>query len=226
MKHTIAMTTFNRPEVLANTLAKMHKAWRPGWTLLVSQDGHAIPDGTALPVQTKRRFNHAPLGCPLNSFVAVQTAFADGADAVLFMDDDIELAPDALDLCDWYAKVPRQPHDAGLALCRRFENDPTQPTQISRHDTHMGHLGQGWFFTRAMWLNFGLRYWWWWEPGMAPHDTYDWALCYMMQKLGKVVLRPRLARARHAGAVGHHGPGIGCFPDVIASGTGHHYTLA
>lgn len=59
---------------------------------------------------------------------------------------------------------------------------------------------------------------------MGKHDTWDWALAYMMQGQGRRLLRPRLSRSRHCGAVGYHGASP-VFPDVIASGVGHTYGI-
>lgn len=225
------MCAFNRPEMLRDSLNSI-KANRPStdWTCYISIE-HGAPSTVAevasviQPCRTSSRviYNATHRGCSLNGFLTCFTAIQHGAESILFMDDDIVLSPDALELCEWYLR--RSHEGAGLALCRKDNNEPSEPNRISDRSTWMGHLGQGWFFTRRQWFDFVLRNWWAYDPGMGEHDTFDWALCYMAQKLNKIILRPQLARARHAGAIGHHGAGIGAFPDLISDGTHRDYRI-
>jgi hypothetical protein len=140
------------------------------------------------------------------------------------MDDDITLSPDALELCEWFLRQPKlldSKNSAGLALCRRFDNDSSRP-EIITNDYH-GHLGQGHCFTKPMWRDFIARSFW------AYEDSYlggaDWSVNAEAIRTSRKVFRPWFARARHAGAIGYHGPGIGVFPDKIASGHDYNYRL-
>lgn len=207
----ICLTAFNRPEMLNQTLAAIHRNQMDGWQIFIGSDHQRVDH---VPSMHSWR-NGFRMGCPLNSFNVCFKAIQEGAEACLFMDDDVLLSPDALRMCNWYLNRELGTNDAGIALCRKDGNDPSKPESISASETWMGHLGQGWCFTRQMWFDFVLRHWWAYHPDMKEHDTYDWALCFFALKLCKTIVRPRFARARHAGEVGYHGKGIGTFPDVI-----------
>lgn len=224
----ICIPAFNRPKLLQRAIASIltNHPDSGQWRIFVSVDhsiGCAREEIEKIVTYFKAVFpvigwgQGAPMGCDLNSFAVCARAIREGAEAILFMDDDIFLSPDALALCDWYLSEPREGSDLGLALCRKEGNDPSKPNAVSARHTHLGHFGQGWFFTRKMWMDFILRHWWSHEPGHP--DCWDWATCLAAQKHGKIVLRPRWARAQHAGAVGFHGPGLGVFPDSIANVT-------
>lgn len=217
----ICIPAFNRPALLQSTLRGIERAGLNGWTVFVLVDGNGFEvSGFVAPVPICILKNSYQMGCSWNSFLVCHWAFSKGAKSILFMDDDILLSPDALQLCDWYLSIHRDPSDLGLCLCRKETNDPSRPNSISVTDIYQGHFGQGWCFTREMWLEFILRKWW--AQGDKAHD---WILCAEAQNHGKRVYRPRLARAKHDGAVGYHGTGIGVFPDVISDGTHRNYVI-
>lgn len=166
--------------------------------------------------------NERRLGCSLNIFTLWSIAFSDGADAILHLEDDIILSPDAIDLCDWYLSNLLQ-CQGGLALCRKDHegNNPSAPSSISLTDTWMGLLGQGYCFTRQQWFDFVLRNFWAYDPSWG-HDIWDYTLAMMAQKLGKLFARPRLSRSRHNGSKGFHGV-ADVFPEGLSDGTHRDY---
>lgn len=227
----ICLPIFNRPETLRRTLDCIPKD--KGWTVYMSLEGtsprvvESIARHFSQKVPSNLWRNGRQLGCSLHVFNVISAAIADGAEAVLHIEDDIELSPDALKLCDWYLSQPnfKDPScNGGLALCRRENNDSSQASTISVKDTWMGHFGQGYCFSRAQWFDFVLRHFWAFDPTWG-HDIWDYTLAMMAQKLGKIIVRPRFARSRHAAEVGCNGPGIGIFPSEISPGTHTDYRV-
>ncbi len=224
----ICIPVFNRPALLRSTLDSIPQGGS-GWTVYLSLDAKCSKEVEQIVTTCKRfpikKWKHGvQIGCRLNTFTVCQIAFEDGAEAILSMDDDITLSPDALKLCEWYLSQPAlldTKTNAGLSLCRRFLNDSTRPNSIT-HDDH-GHLGQGHCFTRQMWKDFGARSFWAWEPHY--HGGGDWSVAGEAVRTNRKIYRPRFARAQHSAAVGHKGPGIGIFPDKISDGKHTNYVL-
>ena len=73
-----------------------------------------------------------------------------------------------------------------------------------------------------MWFDFIARSFWTYEP---TYQGPDWAVCAEAMRTGRTIMRPKLARARHAGAVGYHGTGLGVFPEHISDGARTDYTI-
>ncbi len=226
----ICIPAFNRPDELQRTLQSIPR--NKNWNVYLAVEHNAPKEVLQVVDQFRSRLdiicwkNGFQFGSRLNTFAVCQRAIEQGSEAVLSMDDDITLSPDALDLCEWYLRrrdFLNPETNAGLALCRKDANDPNQPVRINKNDTWMGHLGQGHFFTREMWFNFVARSFWVYES--SHRGGADWAVCAEAVKTGRTLLRPQLARARHAGAVGYHGPGIGVFPAVISDGTCRDYQI-
>ena len=160
--------------------------------------------------------NGTRLGPELNTFTVCFNAMNQGAHAQLYLDDDMLLSVDALDLCEWYLQQPHSRDteiNGGLCLCTD-ESDPARPDSITPHDTWRGLVGQGYFYTRAQWLDFVKPNFWQDNPAWGGHG-YDWALGYRAAELTKRILRPRLSRTRHMGIHGHHPPGK-IFPEHIS----------
>lgn len=224
----ICIPAFNRPALLRSTLDSIPET--EGWKVYLSLEHTAPKEIEDIALRYGRRFpmrswkSGRQLGSRMNTFMACQAAIEDGAGAILSMDDDITLSPDALKLCDWYLKPERDPvTNAGLALCRKDANDQHRPNSISTADTWMGHLGQGYCFTKLMWMAFVARSFWVYEE--SHRGGADWAVCVEAVRTKRIILRPRLARARHAGTIGYHGPGLGVFPEHISDGKHTDYVI-
>lgn len=221
---TICICTTGRMEYIGDLIESLRRNKTEGWNLYVSmepgfEDVHSyIRSIDFIPVTAW--VNGRRHGPELNTFIAHWSAINDGADAVLYMDDDMLLSPDAIELCDWYLahnEFHDPEHNAGICLCSRNPNDPSRPNSVSPNDTWQGMVGQGYCYTRAQWFNFVKRNFWVHRPHFGG-DGYDWALGHSAVDLKKTILRPRLSRSRHMGREGFHGGGDGAvFPDVIST---------
>lgn len=195
------------------------------WHLFVSKEPNAELD--YYPAMPLHVFRHEfQLGPALNTFMAYQMAFRfdPAMAAVLYLDDDMVLSPDALQLCDWYLNsIIKDVDDVGLCLCRTDEtNDLSRPNSVAAKDTWMGLVGQGYFITRCQWHDFVKRRFWSHEPHYGG-DDYDWALGHSAVDMGKRILRPRLSRSQHTGIVGQHSGHI--FPQIISQQTDTEFIL-
>lgn len=159
-------------------------------------------------VPTSYWVNPQRLGATDNTYEVCRAAMKDpGCEALLYLDDDILLSPDAVALCDWYLQQTHPVPDAGICLCNEV-SDPSRPDSISANDTWRGLVGQGYCYTRQTWLDFVKPNFFADNPAWAGH-SYDWALATRAQELGRIILRPRYSRSQHIGVVGLHGAAAG-----------------
>ena len=215
----ICVATSNRPDRVRAFMRSLAENHTEGWHLFASMepgcpeivsiinDNHFI--GVSATLNARR------LGPDLNTFMAHWMAIEDGAEALVYFDDDMVLSPDALDLCNWYIDHPEYHNTethVGLCLCTEA-SDPTRPNSVSPNDTWRGLVGQGYCYMRPAWNAFVKRNWFKHEPHFGG-DSYDWALGHSAIDQKKIILRPRLSRTQHTGVTGFHGGRI--FPEHIS----------
>lgn len=222
----ICIAVSNRPDIVRQTLAALRANQTEGWTLYMSCEPDA-PEVHALVrainwMESRWWINGTRLGPELNTFTVCFKAMNDGADALLYFDDDMLLSPDALNLCNWYLENHTEKYPGGLCLCTDA-SDPARPNSISPNDTWRGLVGQGYCYTCRQWQDFVKPNFWQDNPAWGGHG-YDWALGYRSVELGKTILRPRLSRSQHIGVHGHHPPGR-IFPDHISNGENRNYAI-
>ena len=160
--------------------------------------------------------NRARLGVRDHPYRLLNQAFDAGADFDLHLEDDLLLAPDALDLARWYATHAR-PEWAALNLlagaCGSAANlsDQDHPDLVFATPCFTS-IGLG--LTRANWQD--LRPHWKAPRGIKrrgdmalAHAGWDWAIVkWLIDRPERQVLQPVAARATHAGGSGTH-----CNPD-------------
>lgn len=223
MRKIIVTCTAWRTEYLGRVLDGILANNLRGWELYVGMEpGHPkvhalIRSIGFLPVTSW--INGYNLGPELNPFVSINRAIVDGADAVLYFDDDMLLSPDALDLCNWYLDQTHL-HDpathVGINLCTKA-SDPALPNSVTDLETWEGLVSQGNCFTAAQWRNFIRRNWNRYDPTFMDGDGYDWAWTCWAVHLKLKILRPRLSRSQHIGEHGVHGNHQPIFPNVIST---------
>lgn len=160
-------------------------------------------------IQREVWMNFNQLGPEANTFKVCKGVMEEGAEDILYTDDDMILSPDALDLCNWFLEHHASHYPGGLCLCTDDSN-PDRPHSISPNDTWRGLVGQGYCYTRQIWEDFVKPNFWADDPKWGGHG-YDWAIGYRSVELGKTILRPRFSRSQHIGIHGHHGGRI--FPE-------------
>lgn len=217
------MCAFNRPGILISCLESLRENNLTGWNLYISREPGCeevrdiVEHITFMPVISW--VNGIRLGVDLNTFVSYMVPFNNGATAVLHIEDDIILSPDAVELCNWYLDNPLSsgPDEAGLCLCNKGEeNNPDLPNNVmSLGSTWIGLTGQGYCITYPQWKDFASQNFWVHKKHYGGR-SWDWAITHAAIDHKKRILRPRLSRSQHA-AAGVHGnvPGV-IFPDVIS----------
>lgn len=134
-------------------------------------------------------------GVNKNNFIGIHREFIGAVDAVLVVEEDVILAPDALQLCDWFLTHPERDNYACLLL-HAFSEQPQDPVAMQEC---MRFCPWGWLVTHEMWER-------WFKPNWnckkVPPFGWDWALGYIIQKHGLKSLRPRMSRVRNIGREG------------------------
>jgi hypothetical protein len=227
MVKSVCICTSNRPDRVAAFLRSFLANNTAGWKLYASMEPgcpairEIMAAVSGIPVVSW--VNPRNLGPTLNTFMAYSAAFQDGADAVLYADDDMVLSPDAIDLCNWYLARDIPEEEAGLCLCTNHANDPAQPDAVTAAHTWVGLVGQGYCVTAHQWKTFVRRVFFTHKPHWNG-DDYDWAITNSALETGRTILRPLFSRSQHTGVVGVH-PGH-VFPDRISTQTGTLFHLA
>jgi len=217
MQLAITVTAQRRPQHLARCLRSIYitrstadplpRRW-DSVDLYVSIDESEVPTESNRCVETARRQTVAVWETRLNSpafglwerennaFRTYEWAFeTSGADAVLAVEDDCVLSPDALLLCDWFLA-----HHADEYLFLNLghaetewsaagkENDLVERTRITSP--------WAWCFTRTAWESVIRPSW---QCKTLPPRGWDWSLSYLMAQRHLKALVPVLPRAFNTG---------------------------
>lgn len=219
----ICVPSSNRSDYVAQFLSATKKAFLPGWKVIFTQE----PTGNLQMVRhiatsagCDCRTNESQLGACGNTWKAVEAGFSNpDCEAVLQIDDDCILSPDALALCEWYLSQRHTDRDAGLCLLNSISNE-AHPNEVTRSLTNLGHVGQGYCYNRNQFESF-VKPNFWVRSERFRSNSYDWALGQLAQELGFQFSRPLLSRSKHIGTVGLHGSSAGVhrdpFPAVVAT---------
>ena len=223
----LTCTAMNRPELFRRMLASLMRNGTQGWRLHVAvepgpdQDAFASICGALLPAGSYSvRINAMRLGVRENSRQVIAERFTEGAPFVLSLEEDLELAPDALHLAAWYRDNHR-PHWTALNLLAGACGSagllswPEEPGLIFESRC-FNSLGLG--LTRADWDRLYTA----WEAPSGPHQAgmrgltrhwgWDWAAFgVLMRDPSLRVIQPVAARCTHLGETGTN-----CTPEFQA----------
>src|SRR5574340_426440 len=134
------------------------------------------------------RENGGHLGCDRNMFRSISQCFEYGSEFHVQIEDDTLLAPDALDLADWFFNHPERDNYVLLNL-HAHSKDLSQPLDIHEH---YGFTSWGWAITREMWERWILPNW---GGKHRVHPMrWDWSVSYALRKNGLKTLSPILSR--------------------------------
>ncbi len=209
---TISLPVYNRPEALKRMLESWRKNNTDGWMLFVSSDCHhgesekGVKESRALIVEmasvlpTYLSEYMTPLGLTLNTFLAPSLAFAAGSDFNLYLEDDLILSPDALDLCNWYYDWHGASDVVGLKLWRDCKVD----NHISVSKQSQGGHGNGFCCSRGEWENFWRKEWFGYGTE-GPGKQFDIHTDNRLRELGLHILSPLYPRSVQQRTDGTHG---------------------
>jgi hypothetical protein len=202
---SISMTAYRRPEYENQVLESV------------------IPQIAGTAWQFYQTYDREPpdnYGCDRNTLFSISRAFLHGSEFNLHIEDDTVLSPDALDLCDWFWRLPERDDYVLLnlfayskslkcAVCKGvgapWNNSASVPCTVC------GGLGNrgldvlesarfnswGWAITRGMWEKYLLPEW------NAKKQTnpmgWDWSVGLTIQRHGLKTLHPALSRVKNIG---------------------------
>lgn len=162
---TMTLTVANRPEYLERMLQSLRRCQgvedyvlyvgaEPMNTLCVQLVQNIDWMAVHLRVHGKK------LGIRHNPYETINRAFREGSEFNLYLEDDIVLSPDAVQLANWYTNLPD--FEDYLALCLlRYDSDPTRPTDIlygtREGGTRFSALGLG--MSRKSWIELFAPHW-------------------------------------------------------------------
>lgn len=216
----LTCTAMNRPELFRRLLGSLLRGGAQGWHLQVAVEpgpdqGHFAQICEALlpPGSYALRVNASRLGLRENARQLIAGQFAAGAGFVLSLEEDFELAPDALALARWYRDNHR-PHWAALNLLAGACGSagllswPEEPAALFESRC-FNALGVG--LTQVDWARLAPA---WAAPstdaalgaeGAWRHWGWDWAAFGMiLHDPALRVVQPVAARCTHLGATGTH----------------------
>lgn len=211
----IVITGFRRPALFRDLLASLARNDLAGWRVVIRLEPSAlVPAFQAAAaellagVPCRLTVNPRRLGIRANPYAALEEAFAGGAAGVLYLEEDLVVAPDATRLADWYFENHRP---EWLALCllaggcgaTGFLSNPAHPELLFTARTFNS---LGWALRAEEWRACLRPRWMRRAPArMRTYSTslpvgWDWqAYALLVNDARRRVVQPVLARARHTG---------------------------
>lgn len=218
---TISLPIYNRPHALKRMLETLKVNNTEGWELVVCDDGDLTANVELIRnasrwISVRFQPNTNKLGLTLNTFLAPALAFAAGSDFNLYLEDDLILSPDALDLCSWYALRRTEgagyynDKEVGLVLWRSRINQVGKDVDVVSPKGQGGH-GNGFACTRHQWETFWRKEWFGYGAE-GPGQQWDIHTDNRLRELGKTVLSPLYPRSKQQKVDGTHGKSIDVNP--------------
>jgi len=197
MKLAMTMTATKRPEYLEHVLVSLaNNASLDKYTLHlgiepISQEVVKVCQDVKF-IKTSITVNPQVFGVRKNPFELLKKTFDAGYDGVLYLEDDVSLSPDTVDMATWYFNN----QDADKFLCLNLYNHDSQqqadPAALFAGEKFSA-LGIG--ITKFQWKNY-------FEPSWFK-DPRGWDYCFTnMIAEGHKVLQPRVSRSHHIGRFG------------------------
>lgn len=228
IRHAIAVTAYNRPQLLDHLLASVLGADDVArWRVHVGVDPSTALQSNLEVIERYRKhldievtINPTPLGVRRNPFATVERALVAGADAVLLLEDDLTIARDALTFCHALSASFLHAHDvlcANLLLttcCSESVFDVADEQELpviaemvvrTRFFSSYGLL-----FSKAQWRHYFRDNWFNDQPRMenwVGGCATGWDVAMnrlLLTQPGLRVLQSLLPRVNHHGAVGTH----------------------
>jgi hypothetical protein len=149
--------------------------------------------------------NDRVMGVTDNPFEMIDSVFRRGAEFCVYLEEDIVLADDAINLCNWYFNLQNVNDYLCLNLYNHNSNefaDNPEYNNVVGLDTNFSCLGVG--ITRYQWYTY-------FKPNFKS-STYGWdfAMTNVIYEKQLKVLKPAVSRSRHIGFWGgvHYRPAV------------------
>ncbi len=216
MKRAITITGWQRPELFRALLKSLAANDLRGWDIFVQlepsdslDEFRAAAAESLCEVPLSITVNAQRLGIRENPYSLLSRVFDDGADLVLYLEEDLLLAPDATALARWYAENHR-PEWMCLSLLsggcgsKGFISDRNHPEILF---TGKSFNSLGFAVLRDEWERYLRSAWLADEPVYNHHGQaargWDWSVYLrLITTPGLYTLQPATARATHTGRYG------------------------
>jgi hypothetical protein len=217
MKKTITIAAYNRPENLAALLASLRDQLLPldGYKLIVRVDAGGDHFGEVLALTqgidfVEREVTHSRRnqGTVKTTHWTMERAFEhERADFNIYLEDDLLLAPDALNLAEWYmanAERIRRTEGVkdvgGFCLCNLQCGEDAERVFLSR-----AFVGWGFVMSRSQWVMYAAPAWC--EPEKLWGSAMMWdksVANFIRVHPGTYNVFPEVSRVTNTGKVGVH----------------------
>ena len=217
MKKIIVITAFRRPDSLKNLLASLCSNNLNGWSILIQLEPSSETIKCVSLCQTilrdqdfKVHVNKRVEGIRNNTFNVTQTAFSQGADLILYLEEDLIISPDALDMCNWYYDnhsddilcLNLLARSTGSSACLSSLDYPKELIKTKSFNS----LGVA--LTKRQWMTFFKDSWLLKPENHLTYrgqkaDGWDFSIYdFLLSHSNLHVLQPLLARVNHIGGKG------------------------
>lgn len=218
MKKTIAVAAYNRPGLLAKMLASLKGQIHPlgDYELRIGVDAGGSHFEEVVRVARSVDFMRVDvsypkrnLGCIKNTYKLMVRVFeGEGANWVVYLEDDFVLSPDALNLVEWYIahseelKATEGVEDIGAyCLCRLRESGPPDGIYLSR-----AFVGWGFLMDAHQWRTYAKPAWCNAKQLWGYERMWDNSVADYIRTCGATVHNafPELSRITNTGRTGTH----------------------
>jgi hypothetical protein len=197
MKLAMTMTATKRPEYLEHVLVSLANNQKINdYTLHfgiepISQEVVDVCRNCSF-IKTELTVNPQVFGVRKNPFETLKRTFDKGYDGVLYLEDDVTLSQDAVEMATWYFNHPSRNDFLCLNLYNHESLGEGDPGALFAGDKFSA-LGIG--ITAEQWKTHFEPSWW--------KDPRGWDYCFSsMISDGLKVLQPRVSRSKHIGRFG------------------------
>ena len=197
MRLAIAMTAYNRPKYLREVIKSLakNKNYEDYKLFFSIEPGNykviKIAQSVAF-IEKEIHINPFKYGVRKNPYEMLSRVFAAGFDGVLYIEDDSKLAPDAINLTNWYFN--RDDKESYLCL-NLYNHDSKKENEINTviAGEKFSALGVG--ITKKQWSDY-------FAPAWNTHPNgWDFSITDLVRK-GAKVLQPSQSRSMHIGRKG------------------------
>ena len=216
MKRAITITGWQRPELFHALLKSLAANDLRGWQIFVQLESSEYSEAycaaaaeilSGVPLSIK--VNPERLGVRMNPYSLLSRVFEEKADFVLYLEEDLLLAPDATALAQWYATNHR-PEWMCLSLLsggcgsKGFISEPNHPELLFagksfnslgfafRRNEWEQHIRPAWLSDQIVYTCYG-----------QGNGSWDWSVyLHVIMTEGLYTLQPAAARATHTGRYG------------------------
>lgn len=202
MNLAVTMTACRRPQHAADAVRSVREAGYIGKIVISIDAGECSREVEAKLHEvegTDIQYNDPPIGLwanKNNAYHVYERALRDpSVDAILAIEDDCVLSPDAIDLCHWFLDNATDRYKF-LSLASNIPNEGGRPLDL--WEMTLIASPWAWCFTRESWVEIRQG----WNCKTLAPTGWDWSLIYRMAVQHWKSLAPALPRARNTGGTG------------------------